>query len=57
MLTDITGTNASLRTHEQKLLKEQFEAVVARLDSLDGMYNWDPETTAIRTALEKGGFI
>ena len=47
VLTDFTDTIASLRSMEQNLLKEQFEAVVARLGSLDGMYNWDPETTVI----------
>jgi hypothetical protein len=33
-----------------------FEALAARLDSLDGMYAWTEEIDLIRKALEKAGF-
>ncbi|AEC53212.1 hypothetical protein SCRM01_266 [Synechococcus phage S-CRM01] len=33
-----------------------FEAMAARLDSLDGMYAWNDEIDLIREALEKAGY-
>ena len=33
-----------------------FEALAARLDSLDGMYAWNEEIELIREALEKAGY-
>lgn len=33
-----------------------FDALAARLDSLDGMYAWNDEIELIRKALEKAGY-
>lgn len=33
-----------------------FEALAARLSSLDGMYAWDEEIEEVREALEKAGY-
>ena len=33
-----------------------FEALAARLDSLDGMYAWNNEIDLIRKALETAGY-
>jgi len=33
-----------------------FEALAARLDSLDGMYAWIEEIELVRKALEKAGY-
>lgn len=33
-----------------------FEALAARLNSLDGMYAWDEEIEEVRKALENAGY-
>ncbi len=47
-------TKANERDSKEILLA--FDALTARLVSLDGMYAWDDEIDRVREALEKAGY-
>jgi hypothetical protein len=40
---------------DENSVMSAFEALAARLDSLDGMYAWDNEIEMIREALKRAG--
>lgn len=47
-------TKANERDRKEIMLA--FDALTARLDSLDGMYAWNDEIEMVREALEKAGY-
>ncbi len=47
-------TKANERDRKEIMLA--FDALTARLDSLDGMYAWNDEIDMVREALEKAGY-
>lgn len=50
-MRDENGTNVKADSNKNEVMLS-FEALAARLSSLDGMYAWDEEIEEVREALE-----